>query len=127
MRTEVDLSKLWRSQPLYSTIVEILERKQGSILDSELYDALREQYEDLGFIAFNKALIKLEIKYDWFLASKFIDHFQISDISLSNWHRSKDNNICPSAESPYVSFIFYLYILYHTFAILSIVFLTIFH
>ena len=43
------------------TIVEILRRKQGSILDSELYDALREQHEDLGFIAFNKALINLEI------------------------------------------------------------------
>ncbi len=31
------------------------------MLDSELYDALREDYEDLGFIAFNKALISLEI------------------------------------------------------------------
>lgn len=57
----VGLSKLWRSQPLYAAVVEVLGRKQGSMLDSELYDALREQYEDLGFIAFNKALMKLEL------------------------------------------------------------------
>jgi len=55
------MSKFWRSKPLYTAIVEVLGRKQGSMLDSELYDALREQYEDLGFIAFNKVLIKLEM------------------------------------------------------------------
>lgn len=55
------MSKFWRSKPLYTAIVEVLGRKQGSMLDSELYDALREQYEDLGFIAFNKVLMKLEM------------------------------------------------------------------
>lgn len=55
------MSKLWHSRPLYTALIEVLKKKQGSMMDTELYETLREQYDDLGFIAFNKALMNLEI------------------------------------------------------------------
>ena len=58
----LDLSKLWYSQPLYATIVEILQKKQGSLTDTELYEALKEDHDDLSFAIVNKALMKLEIQ-----------------------------------------------------------------
>jgi len=56
------LSKLWYSQPLHAALIEILQKKQGSLTDTELYKALRENYDDLSFITFNKTLMKLEIE-----------------------------------------------------------------
>jgi len=53
--------KTWRSHPLDAAIVEILERK-GPLTDEELYDVLKESYEDVGFGSFNKALMKMEIE-----------------------------------------------------------------
>jgi Fe2+ or Zn2+ uptake regulation protein len=43
-------------------IVEILQKKQGSITDSELYDMLKQRHSDLSFLALNKMLMKLEIQ-----------------------------------------------------------------
>lgn len=43
------------------TIVEILE-KRGPLTDIELFDALKESYEDVGFGDVNQTLMKMEIR-----------------------------------------------------------------
>ena len=52
--------KTWRSRPLDAAVVEILERK-GPLRDVELYDLLKESYDDIGFGNLNKTLMKMEI------------------------------------------------------------------
>ena len=42
--------------------MEILQKKQGSVTDAELYKTLKENYSDLSFFTFNKELMKLEIE-----------------------------------------------------------------
>ncbi|KPV62334.1 MAG: hypothetical protein AOA66_1366 [Candidatus Bathyarchaeota archaeon BA2] len=53
--------KTWKSRPLYTAIVEILERK-GPLTDAELYDLLKESYEGIGFGNLNKTLMRMEIE-----------------------------------------------------------------
>jgi Fe2+ or Zn2+ uptake regulation protein len=53
--------KTWKPHPLYTTIVEILERK-GPLTDAELYDLLKESYEGIGFGDLNKNLMRMEIE-----------------------------------------------------------------
>jgi len=53
--------KTWRPHPLYTTIVEILERK-GPLTDVELYGLIKETYGEIGFGELNKTLMRLEIK-----------------------------------------------------------------
>jgi len=53
--------KTWKPHPLYTTIVEILDRK-GPLTDVELYDLLKESYEGLGFGNLNKTLMRMEIE-----------------------------------------------------------------
>jgi len=53
--------KTWNPQPLYTAVVELLERK-GPMTDEELYGLLREDREDLGFGDLNKTLMRMEIK-----------------------------------------------------------------
>jgi hypothetical protein len=55
------LSKIWRTRPLYTTIVEFLQRKQ-SLIDTELFTALKKDDRDLSFRTFNKTLMKLELE-----------------------------------------------------------------
>lgn len=54
--------KTWRSQPLYTAIIEYLEKK-GSLSDIELLEMLRSSpaYKDLSFNDLNKVLMKMEI------------------------------------------------------------------
>jgi len=54
-------TKTWKPHPLYTMIVEILERK-GPLTDVELYDLLKESYESLGFGNLNKTLMRMEIE-----------------------------------------------------------------
>jgi DNA-binding PadR family transcriptional regulator len=54
-------AKTWSSHPLDMAIVEILERR-GPLTDEELYDILKESYEDMGFGVLNKTLMKMEIE-----------------------------------------------------------------
>jgi len=54
-------TKTWKPHPLYTTIVEILERK-GPLTDVELYDLLKESYEGIGFGNLNKTLMRMEIE-----------------------------------------------------------------
>lgn len=56
------MSKLWHARPLYAALVEILQKKQGSVTDAELYKALKEGYDDLSFTFFNRTLMKLEVE-----------------------------------------------------------------
>ena len=53
--------KTWNSHPLYSAVVELLETK-NSLSDIELYNFLKESYEDISFRELNKTLMKLEIQ-----------------------------------------------------------------
>jgi len=53
--------KTWRSHPLDIAVIETLERK-GPLTDVELYDLLKESYEDIGFGNLNKTLMKMEIE-----------------------------------------------------------------
>ncbi len=53
--------KTWKPHPLYTTIVEILERK-GPLTDVELYDLLKDSYEGIGFGNLNKTLMRMEIE-----------------------------------------------------------------
>jgi len=53
--------KTWKSRPLSTAIVEVLERK-GPLTDVELYDLLKESYEGIGFADLNKTLMKMEIE-----------------------------------------------------------------
>jgi len=52
--------KTWKPHPLYMTIVEILEKK-GPLTDLELFDALKESYDDIGFGDVNRTLMEMEI------------------------------------------------------------------
>jgi Fe2+ or Zn2+ uptake regulation protein len=54
-------ARTWHPHPLDLTIVEILEKK-GAMTDAELFDALKEKHEDLGFGALNKTLMKMEVQ-----------------------------------------------------------------
>jgi Fe2+ or Zn2+ uptake regulation protein len=53
--------KTWKPHPLYTAMVEILEKK-GPLTDVELYDLLKDSYEGIGFGNLNKALMKMEIE-----------------------------------------------------------------
>jgi Fe2+ or Zn2+ uptake regulation protein len=55
------MSKYWSSQPLHTLIIEILQKKQGSTTDAELYKELLEANEDIGQGEMNEALMKLEV------------------------------------------------------------------
>ncbi len=52
--------KTWKTRPAYSAIIEILGKK-GDMVDEDLLDALKEEYEDLGFKDFNELLMRLEV------------------------------------------------------------------
>mgnify|MGYP001118818699 CR=1 FL=1 len=54
-------AKTWKPHPLYTTIVETLERK-GPMTDVELYDLLKDSYEGIGFGDLNKNLMRMEIE-----------------------------------------------------------------
>lgn len=55
-------TKVWRPQPLYITILEILEKK-NSLTDVELLEMLRNTYgyKDISFNELNKAIMRMEI------------------------------------------------------------------
>jgi Fe2+ or Zn2+ uptake regulation protein len=53
--------KTWKPHPLYTAVVEILERK-GPLNDAELFDLVKQDYEEIGFADLNKTLLKLEVE-----------------------------------------------------------------
>jgi len=53
-------TKTWKTLPTYYVLLEILKKK-GAMTDVELFEALTEEFEDLGFKDFNELLMRLEI------------------------------------------------------------------
>lgn len=53
--------RTWKPHPLYTAIVETLERK-GPLNDVELLDLVKQDYEGIGFADLNKTLLKLEVE-----------------------------------------------------------------
>jgi hypothetical protein len=52
--------KTWKTRPAYFVLLEILNKK-GAMTDVDLFDALKEEFEDLGFRDFNELLMRLEV------------------------------------------------------------------
>ena len=52
--------KTWKTRPAYYFLLEILKKK-GTLTDAELFEALSEEFKDLGFKDFNDLLMRLEI------------------------------------------------------------------
>ena len=52
--------KTWKTRPAYSVVLEILNKK-GDMTDDDLFDALRGEFEDLGYKDFNDILLMLEV------------------------------------------------------------------
>jgi hypothetical protein len=53
-------TKTWKTHPAYFALLDLLQKK-ASLPDAELYEALTEEYEDLGFKDFNELLMRLEV------------------------------------------------------------------
>lgn len=53
-------SKTWKTRPPYFVLLEVLKKK-GAMTDVELFDALNEEFSDLGLKDFNELLMRLEI------------------------------------------------------------------
>jgi hypothetical protein len=53
-------TKTWKTHPAYFVLLDLLQKK-GALTDAELFDALVEAFEDLGFKDFNELLMRLEI------------------------------------------------------------------
>ena len=52
--------RTWNIHPLSTEIVEVLQRK-GPLTDIELYNALKDRNDKLGFETFNQTLLRMEI------------------------------------------------------------------
>jgi hypothetical protein len=52
--------KTWKTRPAYFVLLEVLNKK-GDMTDDDLFDALKEQFEDLGYKDFNEELMRLEV------------------------------------------------------------------
>jgi hypothetical protein len=53
-------TKTWKTLPAYFTLMELLKKK-GALADTELYEALTDEFEDLGYKDFSELLMRLEI------------------------------------------------------------------
>jgi 4-alpha-glucanotransferase len=53
--------KTWKTRPAHSFLLEMLKKKKGAMTDVALFDALKEEFKDLGFKDFNELLMRLEI------------------------------------------------------------------
>ena len=52
--------KTWKTRPAYFALLEVLNKK-GDMTDDDLFDTLKEQFEDLGYKDFNDLLMRLEV------------------------------------------------------------------
>ena len=62
-------TKTWKPHPLYTTIVETLERK-GPLTDVELYEQIKESHGEAGFGDLNKTLMRLEIQGKLYVSTR---------------------------------------------------------
>ncbi len=52
--------KTWKTRPAYFVLLEILNKK-GDMVDDDLFNAVHEEFEDLGYKDFNDMLMRLEV------------------------------------------------------------------
>jgi hypothetical protein len=52
--------KTWKIRPDYFVVLEILNKK-GDMVDDDLFNQLKEEFEDLGYKDFNDILMRLEV------------------------------------------------------------------
>lgn len=52
--------KTWKTRPAYFVLLEILNKK-GAMADTDLFEIIQEEFEDLGFKDFNDLLMQLEV------------------------------------------------------------------
>ena len=53
-------TKTWKTHPAYFVLLDLLKKK-GALPDTELFEALTDEFPDLGFKDFNTLLMRLEI------------------------------------------------------------------
>lgn len=53
-------ARTWKTHPAYFVLLEILAKK-NAMTDTELFDAMSEDFEDMGSKDFNELLMRLEI------------------------------------------------------------------
>jgi hypothetical protein len=53
-------SKIWKTRPAPFVVLEILKKK-GDLPEADLYAALVEEFEDLGYKDFSELLLHLEV------------------------------------------------------------------
>ena len=56
------MSKYWDVQPVYTSVVETLLKKNGNLTDNELYTSLKKTHKDLSLRELNKTLMMLEVE-----------------------------------------------------------------
>jgi hypothetical protein len=52
--------KTWKTRPAYFVLLEILTKK-GDMTDDNLFDQLKDEFNDLGYKDFNDILMRLEV------------------------------------------------------------------
>jgi transcription initiation factor IIE alpha subunit len=52
--------KIWKIRPAHFVLLEILEKK-GDMVDDDLFNQLKEEFDDLGYKDFNDILMRLEV------------------------------------------------------------------
>ena len=53
-------TKTWKTRPAYFVLLEILTKK-GDMPENDLFSALQDEFEDLGYKDFMDLLLKLEV------------------------------------------------------------------
>ena len=53
-------TKTWKTRPAHYVILEILNKK-GDMPETDLFSALMEEFEDLGYKDFTELLMRLEV------------------------------------------------------------------
>lgn len=53
-------AKIWKTRPAYFVVLDILSKK-GDMTDEDLFEQLKEEFEDLGYKDFNNILLRLEV------------------------------------------------------------------
>ena len=52
--------KTWKIRPAYFVVLEILGKK-GDMMDDDLFNQLKEEFDDLGYKDFNNILMNMEV------------------------------------------------------------------
>ena len=52
--------KTWKTRPAFFFVLEVLKKK-GDMTDDDLFEQLKDEFEDLGFKDFNELLLGLEV------------------------------------------------------------------